>query len=84
VALCRSPFCHDLCSSLSRRLNSPDEDGLRRLGVTYARYVNRAQNQATVHRTDCPLYVTQLDEKTLLRYWTQTTYSDALTAKTSA
>ena len=52
--------------------------------MTYAMYVNRAQNQATVHRTDCPLYVTRLDEKTLLRYWTQTTYPDALTAKTSA
>ena len=52
--------------------------------MAYAMYVNRAQNQATVHRTDCPIYETRLNEKTPLRYWAQSTYPDASTAKVSA
>jgi hypothetical protein len=52
--------------------------------MAYTMYVNRAQNQATVHRTDCPMYETRLNEKPPLRYWAQTTYPDASAAKISA
>ncbi len=52
--------------------------------MAYTMYVNRAQNQATVHRTDCPIYETRLNEKAPLRYWAQITYPDASTAKISA
>lgn len=52
--------------------------------MAYTMYVNRAQNQATVHRTDCPMYETRLNEKTPLRYWAQTTYPDASAAKISS